>query len=127
MDCIFCKLANGEIPTNIVYEDDLVCVFLDANPIAYGHSLIVPKKHYININDIDSNTLRHIQETAQKLYPKYRDKLNCIGMTLTQNNDYGQEIKHYHLHLIPRYQDDNLNFHPQKEPIDLQEVLNKLK
>ena len=126
MDCIFCKIINGDIPSYTVYEDDLIKVFLDVNPITNGHSLVVPKKHYKDINDIDLDTLAHIQKTVKDLFPKYKEKLNCDGITLCQNNEYGQEVKHYHLHIIPRYENDGLNFKSEldkKDPKDIYEIL----
>ena len=127
MDCIFCKIINGEIPSYTVYEDDIVKVFLDVNPTSNGHSLIVPKKHFTNINDIDLDTLTHIQETVKKLYPKYKEKLNCQGMTLVQNNDHGQEVKHYHLHMMPRYENDEMRTITSLEKTDPKEIYEKLK
>ena len=126
MDCIFCKIINGDIPSYTVYEDELIKVFLDVNPITNGHSLVVPKKHYKDINDIDLDTLTHIQKTVKDLFTKYKEKLNCDGLTLCQNNEYGQEVKHYHLHIIPRYENDGLNFKSEldkKDPKDIYEIL----
>ena len=126
-DCIFCKIINNEIPSYTIYEDDLIKVFLDVNPIANGHSLIVPKKHFKDINDIDLNILTHIQKTVKDLFPKYKEKLNCDGITLCQNNEYGQQIKHYHLHLIPRYENDDLEMKPKLEISEPKEIYEKLK
>lgn len=108
MDCLFCKIINGDIPSLTIYEDDVVKAFLDIFPSTNGDLLIIPKKHFENLMDIDSKTLTHIFEIAKKLYPNFKEKLNCSGLTLVQNNEYGQEIKHFHLHATPRYQDDNL-------------------
>ena len=127
MDCIFCKIINNEIPSYTIYEDKVIKIFLDVNPIANGHSLIVPKKHFKDINDIDLNILTHIQKTVKDLYPKYKEKLNCDGITLCQNNEYGQQIKHYHLHIIPRYENDNLEMKPKLEILDPKEIYEKLK
>lgn len=127
MDCLFCKIINGEIPSYTVYEDDIVKVFLDINPLANGDSLIVTKKHFTNIEDIDLTTLTHIQEVAKKLYPKYRERLNCQGLTLVQNNDYGQEVKHYHLHMTPRYNDDGIEMISKSEKNKLETIYDKLK
>lgn len=105
-DCIFCKIINNEIPSYTIYEDDIIKVFMDINPISNGHLLIIPKKHYDNITDIDNNTLNHISIIAKGMYKLLKDKLNVDGMTITQNNDYGQDVKHYHMHLIPRYKEN---------------------
>lgn len=103
MNCIFCKIINKEIPSYIVYEDDLVVSFLDINPRSKGHILIVPKEHYENLLDIDLDTLFHINKISKKIYSLLKDKLNIEGLTIEQNNEYGQDVKHYHMHLIPRY------------------------
>lgn len=106
MDCIFCKIIKEEIPSYTIYEDEVVKVFLDVNPDTNGHSLIIPKKHFQNLNDIDQETLNHINKIAKDIYKLLKEKLNCDGLTISQNNDYGQQVKHYHMHLIPRYKDD---------------------
>ena len=128
MDCIFCKIINGDIPSYTIYEDEIIKIFLDISPISDGHCLIIPKKHFENINDIDLETLSHIDKITKKIYPIMKEKLNCLGITRTQNNEYGQEVKHYHLHLIPRYNKDDINFKPNKKvKNDVKEVYNKLK
>ena len=110
MDCLFCKMIKGEVPCKKIYEDDLVIGILDLYPDSDGHTLIIPKTHYVNLMDIDASVLSHIMNTSKDLYKKYKDKLNMDGLSITQNNDYGQEVKHYHLHLIPRYENDNIEF-----------------
>ncbi len=128
MDCIFCKIINGEIPSSVVYEDDLVKVFLDINPTTNGDTLIVPKKHFKDFRDIDNETLTHIYQVINKLYPIYQEKLNCDGLTISHNTDYGQDIKHFHIHFIPRYKDDEVKHLSNKEILlDIDKVLNKLK
>ena len=102
-DCIFCKIINKEIPCYNIYEDDLVLAFLDINPDSDGHTLIVPKNHYKDINDIPSDILLHIYDTAKNIMKKLEDKLKCDGFTLLQINGSVQEVKHYHLHIKPCY------------------------
>lgn len=117
---IFCKIINGEIPAYKLYEDEYVLAFLDINPQTNGHTLIIPKKHYLNIDDITNETLEHIEETARYIKKLLTNKLNCDGITFVQNNGDCQEVKHYHLHVIPHY----------NEKQELQEVMdtyNKLK
>ncbi len=127
MECIFCKIINGDIPSYTVYEDDVVKAFLDINPTTNGNLLIVPKKHYENIIDIDLTTLNHINKVAKKLYSLLKEKLHIDGLTLIQNNGLGQEIKHYHLHLTPRYVDDNIKHSFNKDLlIDIKDVYQKL-
>ena len=106
MDCLFCKMIKGEVPCKKIYEDDLVIGILDLYPDSDGHTLIIPKTHYVNLMDIDTSVLSHIMNTSKDLYKKYKDKLNMDGLSITQNNDYGQEVKHFHIHVIPRYKND---------------------
>ena len=106
MECLFCKINKGEIPSYTIYEDEVVKVFLDINPEHNGHTLIIPKKHYKDIADIDMDTLSHIMKIAKKMYQLLNDKLNPDGIILTQNNGIAQDIKHYHLHLIPVYKNE---------------------
>ena len=126
-DCLFCKIANGEIPSYTLYEDDLVKVFLDINPVSQGHCLIIPKKHYENMLDVDKEIVSHSLDVARKVYKLLNDKLNMAGLTITQNNMYGQEVKHYHIHLIPRYEKDNLLYKRAKNKIDVEKLYEKLK
>lgn len=103
MNCIFCKIIKGEIPSYTFYEDDIVKVFLDVNPNEEGHTLIIPKKHYTNIEDIPLETLTHINKISKDIYQLLKTKLKPDGLSLVQNNGSIQEVKHYHLHLIPHY------------------------
>lgn len=102
-DCIFCKIVDGDIPCMKVYEDDVCLAYLDINPDSDGHTLIIPKTHYKDIYDIPSNTLTHIYETAKDIMKLLEEKLGCSGFTLLQNNGNIQEVKHYHLHIKPYY------------------------
>ena len=127
MDCLFCKIANGEIPSKTVYEDDLVRVFLDIEPVSNGHLLIVPKKHYENIFDIDDNLILHMRKVAIKMHDILKEKLSIDGLTLAQNNGYGQAIKHYHLHLMPRYEKDDMEFKHNKDSlVNIEDVYDQI-
>lgn len=103
MDCVFCKIINGEIPSYTIYEDEIVKVFLDINPVSVGHMLIIPKKHYENLDDIDMDTLTHINKISKKMHNLLKEKLNVDGMSVIQNNGDVQEVKHYHMHIKPYY------------------------
>lgn len=103
MNCLFCKIINKEIPSSIVYEDNNIIVFLDIKPQTNGHMLIIPKKHYLDISDIDEHILNHINKISKKMNQLLIDKLKIDGLTIVQNNGCAQEVKHYHLHLIPKY------------------------
>lgn len=103
MDCLFCKIINKEIESNIIYEDDLFLVFLDAFPDAVGHMLIIPKKHIKDISEMDKETFSNMLEVINKMKVLLEKKLNIDGLTLIQNNGIAQEIMHFHLHLKPSY------------------------
>ena len=103
MECLFCKIINNEVPCLKIYEDDIVLAFLDINPDSDGHTLIIPKKHFTDLDDIDLETLNCINSAAKKIKNTLEDKLGCNGISLLQNNGSVQEIKHYHLHLKPYY------------------------
>lgn len=103
MDCIFCKIVAGEIPSYKIYEDDSILAFLDINPASAGHTLIIPKKHTLDINTIDNETLIKIFDKARDISKKLVNTLNADGFTLTQNNGDAEEVKHFHLHIIPKY------------------------
>lgn len=106
-DCLFCKIIDGSIPSYTVYEDDKVKVFLDINPNNDGHLLVIPKEHKANLYEMDDDTLIYMLNIIrEKLKPILSDKLNIDGLTISQNNDYGQEVKHFHIHVIPRYKND---------------------
>ncbi len=107
-DCIFCKLANGDIPTNTLYEDDKFRVILDASPAVKGHCLVLPKEHFANIYEIDEETAGKAAGVAKKMAKKISDTLHCDGLNILQNNGEaaGQTVFHYHVHLIPRYKGD---------------------
>ena len=127
-DCIFCKIVNNEIKSHTIYEDELVKVFLDANPETNGHMLIIPKKHYQNILDLDEKIIPHaVKIIKEKLYPLIKEKLHCDGMTIAQNNEYGQEIKHFHIHVVPKYENDQ-DYHSYNKDIliSIEDIYSKL-
>ena len=105
MDCLFCKIARGEIPSLKIYEDNYVMAFLDINPDSDGHTLIISKEHFTDLDDINLRTLNAINKAAKKIKKLLEKKLNCEGISILQNNGFVQEIKHYHVHLKPYYKD----------------------
>ena len=114
MNCIFCKIINGDIPSYKIYEDEQVLVFLDINQDSNGHTLIIPKNHYQDIFDIEENTLNHIFKISKEIMNLLKQKLNCDGFTLIQNNGIVQEVKHFHLHIKPVYE-NNLSILPVED------------
>ena len=107
-NCIFCKLANGDIPTNAIYEDDSFKVILDNGPATKGHALILPKDHYANLYEIPEDVAAEVMKLAKKMAIHMTEKLHCDGFNLVQNNGEiaGQSVFHFHMHLIPRYKND---------------------
>ena len=115
-DCIFCKLANGVFATRSIYEDENFNVILDLAPATKGHALILPKAHADNLYELPDETAAEVFVLAKKLAKKMTDELGCDGFNIVQNNGTvaGQTVFHFHLHLIPRYKDDEqeINWKP---------------
>lgn len=122
-DCIFCKLANGIFPTNTVYEDDDFRVILDASPAAKGHSLIIPKAHFDNAYEMDEEYLSKVMPLAKKVALSLKKTLKCDGVNVLQNNEpaAGQTVFHYHVHVIPRYENDDLGLLWEQHEADPEE------
>ena len=109
-NCIFCKLANGEIPTRTLYEDNDFRIILDAGPLTRGHALILPKKHAENVFELDEETAGKAYQLAKQFGAKMVAALKADGMNILQNNGSaaGQSVFHFHMHLIPRYAKDGV-------------------
>lgn len=107
-DCIFCKIAAGEIPSKTIYEDEKYRVILDLGPATRGHALILPKNHYANLFELPEEDAKEVICLAKKMATIMKDKLGCDGFNLVQNNGEaaGQTVFHFHMHLIPRYEND---------------------
>ena len=131
-NCIFCKIANGEIPAATLYEDDDFRVILDLGPASKGHALILPKAHAANIYELPEELAGKAMILAKKMAEKMTSALNCDGFNILQNNGEtaGQTVFHFHMHLIPRYQGDQvrLGWVPGKlSDEDREEILAKVK
>ena len=107
-DCIFCKIAAGEIPSKTIYEDEKYRVILDLGPATRGHALILPKNHYANLFELPEEDAKEVICLAKKMATIMKDKLGCDGFNLVQNNGEaaGQTVFHFHMHLTPRYEND---------------------
>lgn len=123
-DCIFCKLANGEIPSKTLYEDEQFRVILDLGPATKGHALILPKDHYANIYEIPEDTLSGVILLAKKMAMCMTEKLHAVGFNLVQNNGEvaGQTVMHFHMHLIPRYDHDGQHILWKPQTISQEEI-----
>jgi len=110
-ECTFCQIVRREKQAYFIYEDELCAAFLDAYPVNEGHTLVIPKEHYENIYDIPENILAHIMKISKRIAMDYRAIFHSIGLNMIQSNGIvaRQTIFHFHLHMIPRYQDDGLS------------------
>lgn len=107
-NCIFCKIANGEIPSGTIYEDEKFRVILDLGPATRGHALILPKEHYANLFEMPEELAADAMKLAKKIAEIQKSRLHADGLNLVQNNgaSAGQTVEHFHIHLIPRYEND---------------------
>lgn len=107
-NCIFCKIANGDIPSKTLYEDEEFRVILDLGPATKGHGLILPKEHFKNLYELPEEKAAKVMKLAKRMAATMTEKLSCDGFNLVQNNGEvaGQTVFHFHMHLIPRYKED---------------------
>ena len=131
-NCIFCKIANGEIPAATLYEDENFRVILDLGPASKGHALILPKSHAANIYELSDEMAAKAMVLAKKMATAMTEALKCDGFNIVQNNGEcaGQTVFHFHIHLIPRYQNDNvgITWVPGKlTDEDKEEILSKVR
>ncbi len=131
-NCIFCKIASGEIPSYTLYEDNLFKVFLDLSPTSFGHALLIPKEHYANLFELDDDIASKALILAKKVATAMKASLQCDGFNLLQNNGEiaGQTMFHFHIHLIPRYKDDNTKIifdHKSLKEEDAKTILDTIK
>ena len=128
MNCIFCKITNKEIESNIVYENNNIIAFLDADPINEGHILIVPKKHYLDIEGLPAEILNEIMELSQRIVKVLKMIYNPNGYSIMQNGGEFNDIGHFHLHIFPRYQNDGFGWISNENKIIVsKEIANKIK
>lgn len=131
MDCIFCKIANGEIDSAKVFEDSDVLAFLDANPAAKGHCLVIPKTHFENVFDISEDLLQKITVVGKHISQKMKKFLDAPAVNLVNSSgkEAGQVVMHFHLHVVPRHENDGLKIHghrPENVPKPTSEELKEL-
>ncbi len=115
-DCIFCKIALKQIPSNTVYEDKMFMAFLDIGPVNYGHTLVIPKKHFETFLDIHGKELDLFMGICQRVARAQMKALSAVGFNLMLNNARaaGQVVDHVHFHIVPRFLGDGLKLWPQK-------------
>lgn len=124
-NCIFCKLIKGEIPCSKVFEDKNFLVFLDIKPVSFGHLLIIPKKHVVWMQEAEDKIIADIYKLAKKMMLALKKGLGCDYVQLSV---VGNEVPHFHIHLIPRYKNDNFRNFPTKEykEFESKKILNKI-
>ena len=107
-DCIFCSIVDGEIPGHVVHEDEATLAFLDANPLAEGHTLVIPKAHHERVNDLPADVASAIGRAIAVVAPAVEDAVDAPASTISYNNGEaaGQEVPHVHAHVVPRSSDD---------------------
>ena len=128
MNCIFCKITNKEIESNIVYENNNIIAFLDADPINEGHILIVPKKHYLDIEELPAEILNEIMELSQRIVKVFKTIYKPNGYSIMQNGGEFNDIGHFHLHIFPRYQNDGFGWISNENKISVsKETAKKIK
>lgn len=131
-DCIFCRIAAGEIPSRTIYEDDSFRAILDISPASKGHAIILPKNHAANIYELPDEEAAKIFVVAKKVANAMKESMSCEGLNILQNNGElaGQTIFHVHVHVIPRYRDDKIVFsyeHGEPSEEDLDEIADCIK
>ncbi len=123
-NCIFCKIIKKELPCHKIYENENVIAFLDLNPVVKAHTLVVPKKHFTNVLDCEEDYLFEIMKVVKKISNHYKTKLNCQGINILNASGKAaqQSVFHLHFHILPRYDDDQINVFPktnyQKEDLE---------
>ena len=107
-NCIFCKIINKEIPGHVVYEDEHVLAFLDISQTTKGHTLVIPKKHLVDIFEMEASLMEQVYSVVPKIASALKATFGCSGLNIVNNNgeSAGQTVFHYHVHLIPRYGQD---------------------
>ena len=130
-DCVFCKIIAGEIPSYKVYEDTEILAFLDINPTNPGHTLVVPKRHLVNIEEADEKILSRAMRVVKKVGASLKDNLAVPGYNVQVNNDptAGRIVPHLHFHVVPRLAEDGLKLWPQRKygAGEAEAVLTKIK
>ena len=101
MDCIFCKIINGEMHSKKIYEDELVYAFMDIEPTVDGHVLLIPKKHYTDFMELDDDIIIHMNKVRKELTKMLMEKLNVKALSISFNYGDSQVVKHFHMHLLP--------------------------
>lgn len=131
-NCIFCKIANGDIPSETIYEDEKFRVILDLNPASRGHALILPKEHFNDVCELNEEYASKVLQLGGRIGAAMKEKLGCSGFNLVQNNgtSAGQTVFHFHMHVIPRYENGSpiVTWNPVRaEPQELKQTADQIR
>ena len=128
--CIFCEIAAGRIPASIVYEDNMTIAFMDIHPANPGHVLVMPRRHFETLSDMDETTGMHLFQIVMRVEQALRnvEGVRCEGTNILQNNNVaaGQDVPHVHIHILPRFADDGNKLHFKTGPTPDREALDAL-
>ena len=131
--CVFCEIAKGNIPSNKIYEDDIVLAFFDINPTSYGHALVIPKEHFDSFLTCPDEIQNHVFHVARQIANQLKNTLHCDGFNILSNvgECSGQTIHHFHVHIIPRYENSkkdsvNISF-GEIDKVDFETLLKEVK
>jgi len=128
-NCLFCKIVRKEIPAEIIYEDEIILSFLDIDPINHGHLLIIPKMHFLDLDELDEETAVHIMKFSIKATIALKKIFKPEGYSIMQNGGYFNDIGHYHMHIFPRYKSDGFGWtynERDTENISLKDIRNSI-
>lgn len=130
-NCIFCMIANKQIPGKIVYEDDVCLAFLDLSQVTDGHTLVIPKKHFSSVLEADPQTIAHLSRVAAMLANRLVNKFDANGCNILTNagEAAGQTVHHFHIHIIPRYDDNDgltIRFKDRSKDVNLDAIYTKI-
>ncbi len=129
--CLFCEIVEGKVPSNKVYEDSKVLAFLDIAPVNHGHTLVIPKNHYKNMEEVPVDLLIHVVKIVKKIGKSLKDNLGVVGYNIAMNNDpvAGQVIPHLHFQIVPRNENDGLKLWPGEKykNNEAEEIIEKIK
>jgi histidine triad (HIT) family protein len=123
-DCLFCKIVAGEVPSEIVQEDEHTIAFMDINPWTRGHALVIPRRHSRNLYEVPEDDLGRTHTAAKRLAQRMRDRLGCDGVNLLNSCEEAawQTVFHFHVHVIPRYHDDPLQLPGRPQEVEQDEL-----
>ncbi|WP_299095114.1 HIT family protein [uncultured Metabacillus sp.] len=126
MNCLGCNLANKFVPVNVVYENDFICCILDHDPFNEGHVMILPKKHFEDVDELDADTANYIIQASRLISKAIKTLYKPDGITICQNGGIFSELSHFHMHVVPRYKHQSFADFYLEVPLNNESTKNKL-